>query len=110
MKSLIPASLIAASLVFVAGNALAADGKAVFDTNCAKCHGADGKGATKMGQKAGVKDFTDPKVQAELSDEKIAKTVKEGVKEGDKTKMKAFPELSADDVKAVAGYIKSLKK
>ena len=109
MKFIIPASLIAASVVFVADKASAADGKAVFDTNCAKCHGTDGKGATKMGQKVGVKDLTDPKVQAELSDAKIAKTVKEGVTVGDKPKMKAFPELSAEDIKAIAGYVKSLK-
>jgi len=110
MKTSIASSLIAASLVVAAGSALASDGKAVFDTNCAKCHGTDGKGATKMGIKAGSPDLTDAKVQAALTDEKIIKVIKEGVVVGDKTKMKAFPDLSADDVKAVAGYVKSLKK
>ena len=102
--------LIASSILCAASLASAADGKAAFDTNCAKCHGPDGKGATKMGIKAGAKDLTDPKIQAELTDAKIAKTIKEGVVVGDKTKMKGFPELSADDVTALVAFVKSLKK
>jgi mono/diheme cytochrome c family protein len=110
MKSKIASSLIAASLVLSAGAASAADGKTLFDTDCAKCHGADGKGATKMGIKSGAKDLTDAKVQAAMTDDKIAKSIKEGITVGDKTKMKAFPDLSADDVKALVGYVRSLKK
>jgi len=88
-----------------------AEAKENWDTLCAKCHGAEGKGDTKMGQKLGCKDLSDAKVQAELKDEAIAKSIKEGVKgEGDKTLMKAFDQLSADDVKALTTYIRSLKK
>ena len=50
-------------------NVSAADAKANWDSICAKCHGADGKGDTKIGQKLGVKDFTDAKVQADMKDE-----------------------------------------
>ena len=46
------------------GNRWAADAKSNWDDNCAKCHGADGKGDTKMGHKLDIKDFTDAKVQA----------------------------------------------
>ena len=60
MKKLI---LIAATFGFAAAlTASAADGKANWDSLCAKCHGADGKGQTKMGQKLGVKDLTDAEV------------------------------------------------
>lgn len=110
MKSLFSIALVAGSLMALSSIASAADGKALFDANCSKCHGADGKGATKMGQKAGCKDFTDAGVQANLTEDKIVKTIKEGVKEGDKTKMKAFPEISADDAKALAAYVKAFKK
>jgi len=110
MKATTKRLLIAASVVCAASLASASDGKTVFETNCAKCHGPDGKGATKMGMKAGVKDLTDPKIQAELTDAKIAKTIKEGVSEGDKTKMKGFPDLSAEDVTALVTYVKSLRK
>ncbi len=88
----------------------AADAKALWDKDCAKCHGADGKGKTKMGEKLGVKDYTDPTVQAEMKDEAMVKAIKEGVKEGDKSKMKAFPELSDADVKALVAQIRSFKK
>jgi len=67
--------------VFVASavSALAGDAKAGFESNCAKCHGADGKGQTKMGQKLGIKDYTDPKVQEALKDDVAFKSIKEEV-------------------------------
>jgi len=110
MKTTLTSLLIAGSAICAASLASAADGKAVFEAQCAKCHGADGKGATKAGKMAGAADLTDAKVQAGLSDEKIATTIRQGVKQGDKTKMKAFPDLSADEVKALVDYVKSLKK
>ena len=103
-------SLITASLMMAAAAASAADGKSLFDTNCAKCHGADGKGDTKMGQKAGCKDFTDAKYLAALTDAKMTAAIKDGLKEGDKTKMKAFSDLSGDDIKALVAFVKAFKK
>ena len=88
----------------------AADAKETWDKNCAKCHGEDGKGKTKMGEKLGVKDYTDAKVQAEMKDEKMLKAIKEGVKEDDKTKMKAFGDLSDDEVKALIAHVRAFKK
>ena len=88
----------------------AADAKETWDKNCAKCHGEDGKGKTKMGEKLGVKDYTDSKVQADMKDDKMAKAIKEGVKEEDKTKMKAFTDLSDDDVKALIAHVRAFKK
>ena len=102
-------SLVAVSFM-IAAAASAADGKALFEANCTKCHGSDGKGATKMGMKAGAPDLTDAKVQGQLSDAKIATAIKDGVKVGDVMKMKAFPDLSADDIKALVDYVKAFKK
>jgi cytochrome c553 len=92
-------------------SARAADAKANWDSLCAKCHGAEGKGDTKMGQKLGVKDMTDAKVQADLKDEAATKNIKEGLKDADgKTLMKPFDTLSDDEVKALVQYVRTLKK
>ena len=92
-------------------NVSAADAKANWDSQCAKCHGEDGKGQTKMGQKLGVKDFTDAKVQADLKDDKATKAIKEGLKSDDgKTLMKPFDTLSDDEVKALVEYVHAFKK
>ena len=100
-----------ALLVAAAVSARAADAKENWDKSCKVCHGVDGKGKTKMGEKAGAKDYTDPKVQESMKDDAMAKAIKEGVKEGEKIKMKAFGEtLSDDEIKALVKYIRELKK
>jgi mono/diheme cytochrome c family protein len=91
--------------------ALAADAKELWEKNCAKCHGADGKGQTKMGQKLGAKDYTDAKVQAELKDEAAIKAIKEGLKDKDgKQLMKPAEGISDADAKALVAYIRTFKK
>lgn len=89
MKSIIP--LFAASLPFAACTATASDSKTLFDNNCAKCHGTDGKGKTQAGLKAGAKDLTD----ARLPDDRIIKSIKNGM-----------PNLSADEVTALVACIR----
>jgi cytochrome c6 len=109
MKKLI---VIGVALV-VAGavSARAADAKENWEKNCTKCHGADGKGQTTMGKKLNLKDYTDPKVQDEMKDDKMTKAIKEGVKDGDKTKMKGFGDvLSDDEIKALVKYVRDFKK
>ncbi len=109
MKQLlvIGAILLAASLC----QGRAADAKELWDKDCAKCHGKDGKGETKMGQKVGVRDYTDPKVQASFTDEEATKAIKDGVKKEDKEKMKGFSDkLSDDEIKLLVKYIREFKK
>lgn len=108
MKNLI--IITCALLMAGAVSVRAADAKDIWAKDCAKCHGEDGKGKTKMGEKLGVKDYTDAKVQADMKDEKMLKAIKEGIKEDDKTKMKAFSDLSDDEVKALVAYVRAFKK
>ena len=109
MKKLIVVSL--ALLIAGAVSLRAADAKENWEKNCTKCHGADGKGKTKMGEKLAVKDYTDAKVQEGLKDDAMTKAIKEGVKDGDKTKMKGFGDaLSDDEVKALVKLVRDFKK
>jgi cytochrome c553 len=92
-------------------SARAADAKENWDNLCAKCHGAEGKGDTKMGQKLGCKDFSTAAVQADIKDDAAIKAIKEGLKNSDdKTLMKPFDTLSDDEAKALVAYVRSLKK
>ena len=102
----IPAALALACTTLTAN---AADGKAVYSDNCAKCHGDDGKGATKMGTKLGAKDYTDAAVQSALTDDQAFKSIKEGLKKDDKTMMKPS-ELADEDIKASVAYLRTFKK
>jgi cytochrome c553 len=89
----------------------AADANENWDKTCTKCHGPDGKGKTKMGEKLGIKDLTDPKIQAEATDEKAFKAIKEGLKDSEgKIKMKPAENLSDDDIKALVAKFRTLKK
>jgi cytochrome c6 len=103
---------LAVSLLITSGMSLrAADGKALWDANCAQCHGKAGNADTKMGKTLGAKDLTSAQVQSSFTDAKAATVIKEGVKENGKTTMKAFGgKLSDADIKALVAYVRTLKK
>jgi cytochrome c6 len=102
--------MVVAACAAMVMSASAAEVKENWDKNCAKCHGPDGKGDTKMGKKLEIKDFTDAKVQASLKDAEMLKAIKEGVKDGDKTRMKAAEGLSDEEMKALVTYVRAFKK
>jgi mono/diheme cytochrome c family protein len=103
-----------AALLFLL--ALATPGRAApaaenWENQCAKCHGADGKGQTKPGRKLGVKDYTDAKAQAEMKDDDMTKAITAGVLDpAGKEKMKAYKdEITADEIKDLVAYIRKFK-
>jgi len=102
--------IVVAALAATVITASAADVKETWDKSCAKCHGPDGKGETKMGKKLDIKDLTDAKVQGSLKDEDMFKAIKEGVKDGEKTKMKAAEGLNDVDMQSLVKYVRTLKK
>jgi mono/diheme cytochrome c family protein len=97
--------LIAGSLFFLMigiGSAWAgaAEGKALFDTKCKSCHGADGKGNPAIAKMMKV----ELKPLAGASDADIKEAVTKG-----KGKMKPVAGVSAKQIDDLAAYIKTLK-
>ena len=99
MKRLTLSLTLAALLVPLAASA--ADGKEIYTKRCAGCHGADGAGKTTMGEKMGVASL----VATKLSAAELQAVISDGRK-----KMPAYKEkMAADELKAVAEYVKSMK-
>jgi cytochrome c553 len=107
MKRILTLSI--AIMAVSALSAVAADAKATYEKDCAKCHGKDGKGQTVMGKKQGAKDYTDAKVQADLKDEGAIKAIKEGYKKDGKEVMKPSEGLSDDEIKGLVAYMRKFK-
>jgi cytochrome c6 len=82
-----------------AGLARADGAAALFEKKCATCHGKDGKGQTKMGEKMGIKDFA----ASSASAADLEKTIGEG-----RGKMPSFKgKISDEEIKSVADFIKA---
>jgi cytochrome c len=108
---IIKAAVLAIALTVTATTLVAADGKALYEKDCAKCHGAEGKGNTKMGQRSGARDYSNPKTWERLTDGAAAKAIKEGVKDKEgKMVMKPAEGVTDAEAKAMVEYMKTLKK
>ena len=111
MRTKLIIAATATGLLCFAATTQAADVGENWKKHCLKCHGADGKGNTKMGKQSGVKDYTDAKVQAEMKDENAIKIIKEGIVEKGKKKMDPYAEkLTDDEIKALIAYMRAFKK
>lgn len=99
--------LATTALAFATSPAAHADAKALFTTHCMSCHGPDGKARTPVARKLGVKDLTDSKT----TDEEIERQILEGTKDKQgNQRMPPFKQkLSADDVKLLVAWVKSLR-
>ncbi len=106
-------ALVTAALISLSGTtvALAAPAAENWENHCTKCHGADGKGQTKVGKKLQLKDYTDAKFQAEVKDEEMIQIINDGVKDkAGKEKMKSFKaDLSPEEIKDLVAYIRKCK-
>ena len=110
MKTRTKIALTGLVLSLGTGAALAAPAADNWDNLCASCHGADGKAQTKTGKKLKLRDYTDAKVQAELTDAGMIKATADGVKVDGKEKMKGYKaELSVDEIKDLVAHIRKFK-
>lgn len=101
---------ILSAALLLASPAAFGDAAAIYAKNCASCHGKDGAGATKMGKKAGARDYTTAEGQ-KWSDDEGVKAILEGVKDGGKTKMKGYTgKVTEAEAKELVAYIRKFKK
>ena len=89
---------------FAQGKGKAKPVSAVYAQNCARCHGADGKG-TALGQSLETPDLTDADLQKKMSAAKIRKVILNG--DGPMPAFKA--KLKAAEVTALIGYVRAFK-
>jgi cytochrome c6 len=91
--------LLAFALLTVAAAARAEGAAALFQKKCATCHGMDGKGQTKMGERMGIKDLA----ASSGSGADLEKVIADG-----RGKMPAFKgRISDDEIKSVAAFVRA---
>jgi mono/diheme cytochrome c family protein len=106
------AGVVALLAAFSASAGNAAAGQAVYERECAQCHGAGGKGDGEEAQylTTAPKDFRGG-ILDKRSDEFLAAVVaRGGAVKGLSDSMPAFPKLSRAELDGVIAYIRQLGK
>ncbi|HKT86938.1 MAG TPA: cytochrome c [Candidatus Sulfotelmatobacter sp.] len=98
LTKLIVLFVLLALAVSIAVPAFAADGAATYKAKCAMCHGPEGQGKVGPALKG-----------SSLSDAQITDLLVKGEEAKKAPHKKAIAGLSADDAKAVAEFVKTLK-
>lgn len=81
------------------------DARGLFTENCVTCHGQNGRAHTFHGWLVGARNLTDPKWQADTTDEQIINAIKTGP-----SVMPAFEKkLSPSEIEALAKYVRTFK-
>jgi mono/diheme cytochrome c family protein len=84
-----------------------------YNAKCASCHGEDGKGKTKEGEKQKIGDMTTAEWQKNVTDEQMKKAILEGVKrtkDGVEQEMKPLKDkLTPEQADALVKYVRGLK-
>ena len=84
-----------------------------FRAKCAACHGPDGKGKTKQGEKMKIGDMTSAAFKKEMTADKVKTTILDGFKrdkDGVKQEMAGLKGKLADDqIDALVAYVMGLK-
>ena|SRR5579883_3528993 len=81
------------------------DAKQLYARNCARCHGADGRGETELGKAYGSPDLTDADWQRKVGDKRLTASITNG-----RENMPAFGKrLSHEEIVALVAYVRTFK-
>lgn len=117
MKRIVQLMIIIVALVFSSivwlsaarpvGSAVAVkDAATIYQSQCASCHGKDGRAKTMKAKFNGAKDLTRASWQERTSDEHIFNVIANGHE-----KMPAFgKKLSQAEIESLVAYVRKLKK
>jgi mono/diheme cytochrome c family protein len=78
---------------------------ALFNSQCAKCHGRDGRARTTRGRQTHARDITNAEWQDDVTDERIFNSIKRG-----KGKMPSFKKFSDAQIDSLVSYVRRLRK
>ncbi len=82
-------------------------GAQLFMANCARCHGMKGVPDPGTAARTGVKDLTQPELQARLTDDEIRKQI---VKGSDNRQMPSFAGVFTDQqIEQILAHVRSLR-
>jgi len=84
------------------------DGKDVFRSFCASCHGADGRAKTSPGHYYRIPDWTTTDATKKLKDDQIRKQIRTGKLQENQSGMPAFRSLSDAQVDLLIAYVRKL--
>jgi high-affinity iron transporter len=102
-------NIVIALVMFTASGSFASDvekGKQLFATNCATCHGADGKSQTDIGKSIKARNLVSEAYKAGEKETDIFNTITKGIAG---TGMAAFGHIPEGDRKALAKFVVSLR-
>ncbi len=81
-------------------------GRAVYEAKCARCHGADGAGRTRLAEIVEPPDLTDPAWQRQRGNSKMIASVSDGLGQ-----MPAFKKkLTRQEIAAAVAYVRTFRR
>jgi cytochrome c oxidase cbb3-type subunit 3 len=116
-RTLRPAALLSLALITLSSSLHAAHtagpapqagraAAALYARHCDTCHGKDGRAKTFKAKFNHARDLTDPRWQAEVSDERVFNSISRG-----RGKMPAWgKKLSQAEIESLVAYVRGLKK
>ena len=97
--------LVRTTHINLAAAASVPDAASLFNSQCAKCHGRDGRAKTTRGRQTHTRDLTTGEWQDDVSDERLYNSIRRG-----KGKMPSFKKLSDAQIDSLVSYVRRLRK